>query len=450
MRTVDNVVWRLTDATLADDQRRELLRLYAHEHGWRPSDEITQYPGTEDFCNGHLLVEHGLNNTAVITFLHARYPFGRLSWQDQHLLLSISYNNLVDWHLFPDQQGILRIYNRTRPFAPHYVSLQEDPNAWRAEAFEQVAGKRPNPNVPSLDDALINTVSYWKKLLASDLALVDSPGPIAELFNAVFFVRALEDDRRRANPNHRKLLLDVLGSEASTVWATIEQSLQRLHSVPLPTDLLDIASLKLFDKLDEETARQLFSNFYENRFAPYSYDFLLMSKHALSRIYEHYISALKETPTAQHTLFPSIPEEISNRKMGGIYTPQYIARFFARFLKQNHTPPRFRSLRAADPACGSGMFLRTLLEMQCDPMDEVVTKNTAAIVFGNVFGLDVEINACKAARLSLTLLHLVLTGDFRIIRLKRTVTGGVRRSSSERTPGRDTHTLGASGVGFLR
>jgi len=39
---------------------------------------------------------------------------------------------------------------------------------------------------------------------------------------------------------------------------------------------------------------------------------------------------------------------------------------------------------------------------------------------------------------------------FRIIRLKRTVTGGVRRSSSERTPGRDTHTLGASGVGFLR
>jgi len=37
-----------------------------------------------------------------------------------------------------------------------------------------------------------------------------------------------------------------------------------------------------------------------------------------------------------------------------------------------------------------------------------------------------------------------------IIRLKRTVTGGVRRSSSERTPGRDTHTLGASGVGFLR
>lgn len=410
MPNSDDVVWRLTGSPVAEIQRKALLRRYAYEHGWRPSDEITRYPGTDGFSNGHLLVEHGLDNTAVITFLRATSPFATLSWQEQHVLLAISYNNLVDWHLFPDPHGILRIYNRSQPLIQQYVSLHDDPNAWRAEAFEQATGRRPNPNLPSLDVALINTVSHWKKVLAADLGLVTSTAPIAELFNAIFFVRALEDDRRRTVPNTARMLLDALDSDQTTVWGAIEQALQALTSSPLPPDLLDIGCLKEFDALDVDTARQLFSQFYENRY--YAYDFSLMSKHALSRIYEHYISVLKESDDGQKRLFQSMPREFSNRELGGIYTPQYIARFFARVLKENHTPPRFRSLRAADPACGSGIFLRTLLEMQSDPLDSGVSEATVQQAFANVIGIDVERNACKAARLSLTLLHLVLTGRF--------------------------------------
>ncbi len=137
-----------------------------------------------------------------------------------------------------------------------------------------------------------------------------------------------------------------------------------------------------------------------------------MSKHALSRIYEHYISILRDGNSPQRSLFPPTPDEYQNRERGGIYTPQYIARFFARFLKESHTPPRFRGLRTIDPACGSGMFLRTLLEMQCDPLERARITNSAPGAFRGIMGIDIESNACKATRLSLTLLHLVLTGVF--------------------------------------
>ncbi len=94
----------------------------------------------------------------------------------------------------------------------------------------------------------------------------------------------------------------------------------------------------------------------------------------------------------------------------GVYTPQYIARFFGRFLQENHTPPRFRNLTVVDPACGSGIFLRTILEMQCDPRNDEL-RATARIAYENTLGIDADENACKAARLSLALLYLVVADE---------------------------------------
>ncbi len=414
MSNTTQPVWMLTERTLPASKRGEWLQRFADENGWHPSDQIQEYPGTESFANGHLLVEHGLDNTAVISFLQNNHSFGQLDWTAQHRLLAISYNNLVDWHLFPDRNGILRVYNRVKPVKAEYTSLLEYPDAWRAESFEQIIGRRPNPNVPALDTALIQTVSDWKRMLAAELGPLVGTEAIAELFNAIFFVRAIEDDLRKSNRNQNQILIELYRSAGGpqTVKQTILEALNKLGVPTIPDGLVDVASLEGFDALDPDSARLLFSSFYKNRFAPYEYDFSLMSKHALSRIYEHYISVLKEKVSAQKTLFASVPDEISDRSMGGVYTPQYIARFFARFLKQSHTPSAFRRLRVADPACGSGMFLRTLLEMQCDPMDRIDVRKVADVAFRSTVGIDAESNACKATKLSLSLLHLVLTGSF--------------------------------------
>jgi type I restriction-modification system DNA methylase subunit len=135
-----------------------------------------------------------------------------------------------------------------------------------------------------------------------------------------------------------------------------------------------------------------------------------MSKYALSRIYEHYVSLLRTQDSPQLVFISDFPEEEKNKATGAVYTPQYIARFFARYLKENLTPKEFRQLSTCDPACGSGIFLRTLLEMQCDPLQEINAKEVAEVCFPKVLGIDVDPNACQASKLSLSLLYLVLTG----------------------------------------
>jgi hypothetical protein len=127
--------------------------------------------------------------------------------------------------------------------------------------------------------------------------------------------------------------------------------------------------LRRFDDLDPATVTALLTDFYYNKYAEYyEYDFSLISKHALSQVYEHYVSLLRfeESPQVTLPLFQQLPEEERNKLFGSIYTPQYIARFFGRYLRAHMTPPSYARIKAVDPACGSGIFLRTLLELQFD------------------------------------------------------------------------------------
>lgn len=415
MDTVQATITRLTERELSDDVRRDALRSFASGTGWHPSDEILRYRDTDSYATGHLLVEHGLDHTAAITFLAAGIPFSQLTYQQQTTLVGISYNNLIDWHLFPDRGGVFRVYNRCLPFKIDYVSIHNDPGAYRAESFDKLVGRRANPNLPSLDDALLGTVSKWRRILASELGLADETESIAELFNAIFFVRALEDHRRNIGKESGKTLLELIDQGTdTTIRRLLSKQIRDVSSPKLPSDLFDFELLARFDSIDVDTQIELLSDFYQNRFAPYQFDFSLMSKHALSRIYERYISILRPLPVVQQTFFPvgDTVTELVRKDLGEIYTPQYIARFFVRFLQENMTPSRFRAIRAIDPACGSGMFLRTLLEMQCDPARTRDVAKTAQTAFANIHGSDIEPNAIKAARLSLYLLHLVLTNRF--------------------------------------
>ena len=415
MRKNCELISILTDQDLLSSQKRTMLREYAQQNNWFPSDEIDDYSGTTDFSNGHLLIEHGLDNTAVITFLKKTRPFQYLTYDDKLRLLSISYNNLVDWHLFPDTNGLTYIYNRIEPIKANYISIQEQKNIWQAEAFDKIIDRRPSPNLKSIENALVDTISFWKRVLASELGIKLENKNISALFNGLLCVRALEDNRREFNPNTRKLLIEQWEAPKSgkkTLKSCLISCIKSLGIEIVPTNLLDVKNLAIFGSLDRETVKYLFLDFYKNKFAPYQYDFSLISKHAISNIYEHYISMLKQEESPQYTLFPDLPNETYNREFGGVYTPQYIARFFARFLKENHTPIVFRKLKIADPSCGSGIFLRTILEMQCDPFQEIDMRLPIKNAFSRIAGIDIDENACYVTRLSLSLLHLSLTNRF--------------------------------------
>lgn len=137
-----------------------------------------------------------------------------------------------------------------------------------------------------------------------------------------------------------------------------------------------------------------------------------MSKHALSRIYERYVTELEFEDTSQISFIPRTPKEKSVLKSGRIYTPQYVARFFTQYLQANTTPRQFRGISVIDPACGSGIFLRSILEAKCNPFAAPVTIRDIEDAFSSVYAIDRDPNAAEATKLSLFLLHLIATGQF--------------------------------------
>lgn len=406
----------LTDQPLHGVEALDALRRFASEFGWRPSDQLDRYAGTESFCNGHLVVEHGFDRTAVISFLRSDTPYSDLVMDQRRRLLELSYNNLVDWHLLPERSGMRVVFNRTDPPHDEFFPATSSDDVWRADAFDRLTGRRPNPNVKALDDALIGTVSFWKRAIQSDLGNRVTLPQVSAMINSVILVRALEDYRDRLAPASSRLLLTTLAnlsSEQVNAHTLINQALNTLGQGNPPAWLREmLQELRAFDTWDVEGLRELVTNFYRSRFSEYRYNFYLISKHALSRIYEHYVSVLRDNDSAELMLFRGLPSEIRNKDLGSVYTPQYVARFFARYLREHRTPRAFRSLRTIDPACGSGMFLRTLLEMQCDPASDGSSADSVRQTFGRTHGIDIDPNACQATRLSLALLHLVLTGEF--------------------------------------
>jgi len=419
-----DLVKSLTSQILPDGERARILNDFAYELGWQPSDYLDD-PKVSGFANAHLLVEHGLENTAVISFLKSPRRYSDLNYTERELLLGISYNNLVDWHINIEPGEVTFVFNRTKPprVVGSYQISRDNFDNLRSEAFEKIIGKRPNPNVPALDHALIRTISYWKRNIPAELGSDIPYESLSALFTAIIFVRAVEDYSKQLSAlnKDRDLSNDSIGlleaanalyAPESTVREVIRQTFLKYSTEEIPIYLFDQAKLKIFDKLDEQTVYSLLSDFYRNKYAPYGYDFSIMSKHALSRIYEHYASILRIEESPQLSLFPPLPEEEINKSFGSIYTPQFIARFFAKYLREHLPPPVFRRLKAADPACGSGIFLRTLLELQCDPIRNGATTEFIIEAFDNVFGIDVDENACQATRLSLALLYLVLVNSF--------------------------------------
>ncbi|NMF60362.1 Eco57I restriction-modification methylase domain-containing protein [Pseudanabaena yagii] len=416
-----STVLQLTSASkLPTTDRARILNDFAHNFGWTPSD-ILEIPSTNEFAKAHLIIEHGLENQAVITFLQRRYS--DLNYEERKRLLNISYNNLVDWHIQIESDQISYIFNRCDPekiVETRHISHDNLDNL-RSKAFEQISGKRQNPNLPALDDALINTISFWKRNLYSEMGNSISNRELSALFNAIIFTRAVEDNFRRLYPfraeefsNSQALFENVIQSrgEQLTIRKAIFRTLEYFDQKEIPQYLIDESLLSVFDGLDGQTLEVLVRDFYRIKYAkPYKYDFSLISKHALSRIYERYTSLLRftENDADQLSFFPPLPDEIQNKAHGSVYTPQFIAGFFARYLREQMPPMEFKRLRTLEPAIGSGIFLRTLLEIQCDPTQGGITTEFIETAFSNVTGLDIDPNACHSALLSLSLLYLVLT-----------------------------------------
>ncbi len=409
---------RILNPITSREQRLSAIRGFATDLHWTPSFEMHGafgVTGAED----HLVVEHGLENSAIISFLRSPLRTADLDPIQLRSLLTISFNNLVEWHVFVSETQVRYINNRTEPYFDRVFSFTRASTDFASvDQFEKItnvdfANEKYSRTIQSCDDALIRAISHWKRLLKADYRALTNEH-ISALINSVIFTRACEDQRRMQTELPPRLLsraLEALSGENIRFSDCIAAALAEC-GVQDAGRALDLAKLAELPPIDKLTALLLSADFYRPSFSAYDFNFALMSKHALSRIYERYVTLLEfdDTDETQISFIAQLPKERDVTKSGVVYTPLFVASFFARFLRDNLTPKAFRQIKVIDPACGSGIFLRTLLELQCNPLVPGTTPQAIQAAFDRTYAIDRDANACQATRLSLALLHLVATG----------------------------------------
>ena len=402
-------VQALTDPVIPINQKREIAKAFSREFGWRPND-ILDAPSALPAAN--LVVEHGLDHAAMLSFLPSDRRLMDIQIDERRRILGLSYNSLIDWHLCIDQESIQCLYNRSSPPAVMYMHRfdQSGYSALEKRVFEEAIGLAPNPNVLALDGALLDTISTWRRILRMELRHTVSTESLSALFNAVILARAIEDFYARVGTaTPYASLRERVAHPHVSIADAIQESIAEHTNARVSPKLLNHSALEPFTDLSLHTRITLVEAFYRHEAVPYDYDFSVMSRHALSRIYERYIAVIQHEEAVQFSMFPSAPEESWNKQLGGIYTPQYIASFFARYLRSQTPVDQFMESSVLDPACGSGVFLRAAMEQKLLAHNGQLGEATDTALHSLV-GIDIDESAVAAAGLSLALLYLAARG----------------------------------------
>ncbi|MBP6456335.1 MAG: N-6 DNA methylase [Chitinophagaceae bacterium] len=413
MQNIANIYNKLT-SDINIEESKHLVLEFAKALKWNPSYFIE--PSSEEKSNGYLVVEHGLQNSAIISFLKVRNE--DLTSTEENNLLGLSYNNLVNWHITVDSRYINYYYilnNQKRKVETKKIEKDNEADALNMNAFLEVIGKKPNTNIKALDDVLIENISNWKRILSAELNNTIDLISLSHLFNAIIFLRSIEDGKRRTNkrPWNSKIFIETISIGTYTNVSQIIEAVETALEIAIPNYIVSKNKIAHFNEISLLDIKRMVTSFYENEHNNFRYDFSIMTKQALSRIYQKYVSLLYVDNTSpQLEVFASVPTEKINKDFGAYYTPEYVARFFAKYVCKKYTEKDFDSLKILEPAVGSGIFLRTLLETQIEKRISNESVLNVDTLFNNVTGIDIDPNACLSTNLSLTLLHYIFNKTF--------------------------------------
>lgn len=407
---------RLTAENLSLSQAEFLTREFALEMGWRPSSSFN-VERLQNVCNAHLIVEHGLSDAAMLTFMKGNSP----SSESPKDLLVISYNNLVDWHLQIYSDRINVFYNRTNP--PTLIESFDVNNrsidSIHRRNFDIFTDRRPNPNLPSLDMALISSISEGKLAIFSSFRSKQiniGNEQISALYNALILIRAIEDYKNNlTNPDERIYSNSFIFFWQSNSDIAFSESFEKYINACgfiIPEYLINLDNLRIFDHLERYVLSDIIRDLYKGKY--YGYDFSVISKHSLSKIYEHYMSVLyyKETEQPYLLVEAQRPLEKFEKAYGSIYTPQYIAKFFTEIADKLMGKHKLIQALTLDPACGSGIFLRNIAERKIDLSGSIADSSKIFAIINEVHGIDKNANAAFASQLSMALLSYSVSGKF--------------------------------------
>jgi type I restriction-modification system DNA methylase subunit len=362
--------------------------------------------------------------------------------------VTYAYNKGITWAVLSNFEG-LQIYNAQtgRQFISLTYSkyLTDFDDLWllSRESLEKNAlNERAEkygalPPRLGIEQRLYAQLRQWREELFTQLhhynASLDYDQideVIERLFNRLIFIRTCEDRRiedsvLRASVRewqsggHKEQLIEIL----KRIFREFDGYYDSDLFAPHLTDQVFIESV---------TIEKIISGLYEITGGMASYDFSLIDVDVLGTVYEQYLGhvatvvkqRVKEAQARMDLGFPAdvtfeLTDKKQRRKEQGIYyTPKFVTDYIVkqtvgRFLKER-SHNEILSLKILDPACGSGSFLihayDELLNYHADkrgkPVSGLDQWERLPILTGNIFGIDLDMQAIEIARLNLLLRSL--------------------------------------------
>ena len=362
--------------------------------------------------------------------------------------VTYAYNKGITWAVLTNFEG-LQVYNAQtgRPFitlsCDNYLTSFDDLWLLSKESLDQNAlNERAEkygalPLRLGIEQRLFNQLRQWREALFTQLhrynqhlsySQIDEV--IERFFNRLIFIRTCEDRRIE----DRILLGAVHEWRSSGHKGELVEIIRRIFRDFNGYYDSDLFASHLTDNvfIESTTLENIINGLYEIPGGMANYDFSLIDADVLGTVYEQYLGHVatvvkqraKEAQARMDLGFPSEPTfeltaKKQHRKEQGIYyTPRFVTDYIiketvGRFLKE-HNHNEIVNIKILDPACGSGSFLirayDELLNYHADqrgkPISQLDQWERLPILIGNVYGVDLDMQAVEIARLNLLLRSL--------------------------------------------
>jgi len=362
--------------------------------------------------------------------------------------VTYAYNKGITWAVLTNFEG-LRIYNAQtgRPFitlsCDNYLTSFDDLWLLSRESFEQNAlNERAEkygalPLRLGIEQRLFNQLRQWREALFTQLhrynrhlnySQIDEI--IERFFNRLIFIRTCEDRRIE----DRILLGSTHEWRSSGHKGELVEIIRRIFRDFDGYYDSDLFAFHLTDNvfIESSTLENIIMGLYEIPGGMANYDFSLIDADVLGTVYEQYLGHVatvvkqraREAQARMDLGFPSEPTfeltaKKQRRKEQGIYyTPRFVTDYIVketigRFLKER-SHNEIVNVKILDPACGSGSFLirayDELLNYHAEakgkPVSQLDQWERMPILTGNIYGVDLDMQAIEIARLNLLLRSL--------------------------------------------
>lgn len=365
----------------------------------------------------HFLIRQGKRSSAVISTFHPNQLANLQNEDYRRLLLSISFCSVSDWHIVVEPSKLQIFFNRKS--GNTLINAELEHSALPPDSLWKILGVKREFIIPptfyDITESILRKIEFLKRQLVGDInnPNIADDSTIDHILNTIIFIRFIEDYEKAKSGRDLNIIesLSGLGKEIHNFGNVVAKLIVSFDLTNFG-EIVDVDKLRQVPDTLTDTIINWIKVFYrQDTQAGYEYDFGLIAEHALGQIYDKYVAEVTDQKqNGTMSFFPELETKLSwERGTGTLYTPDFIARFLVIQTLNNFPVSQWSSLKIADLACGSGIFLRFFLnEVQ---RNKEITGGITSSILSNIEAVDINKSAISATKLSVALATYKSTGE---------------------------------------